>query len=415
MFQETQQGRFWLPDRPERDLDGTLDVDDRGTLKLSLREGLLGLGEHERTPRTIQGAITGNLVTLVARRISYSGISYRKYLPDEHPEVWRCEQAFIGGSHESHLGEHIVGVEVQMQSLPDWANEGRDLNLDWQKGVLSWSPEYSGPAGQWLMGDIRVQHTTRPAASRGSGRPYTITVASTTSFVVKFSQPQPLTTVVDTVSSLQTLVSVAMGESVGVERVVMIIDADHSDERVLFHYEPVLRPVDPANKNSELFTMSELGGIEGVGKWLDCLRDQTHFKNGLLADRYRRPVFVTDQTSHLLMAGEAYERHTRGRSKGKMDVHKTLRPALKVAGHEFLEWTGDQEKWMKKVNDIRIEQVAHLENYGNTTSDSLDALLVNHQLYILLVTRILAQCGLSEEALNRVVGRARAEAIVRLH
>ena len=208
--------------------------------------------------------------------------------------------------------------------------------------------------------------------------------------------------------------SVAIGQAVGVERVTLTVNAGTSDERLSLHYEPVLRPLNPIAKESELFSMSELGGLEGVGKWLDLLWNQTHVKNGLLADKYQRPMFITDKTNHLLLAHEAYQRHTVGRVKHKMNVPKILGPALELVVEIFLDWIESREDWIRKINNVRIEQVAHLENYGNVSVDAESLYTLNRQLYSLLVARILSECGLSVELLEKVVMRSRSDSVVRL-
>lgn len=414
MLHGTQEGQFWLPDRPEHTTYGTLTVDERGQLELTTRN-LLELGENGNHPRTVCGATAKGLVTLVGARTFNKSISSARYLPPEQKETWFCSYAFQSMMFEGdHLGDGIVSVEVELESLPDWAYEGRIIQLDRDNGVLSWSMEQPDPSGSWSLGELSVRHEVYPSGSGRAGRYRSINLTTSTSFVVGFNQPQSLTRVQDTVSSLQALVSVARGEAVAVERVYLTVCAGAQEQRLSLHYEPVLRPLNPAPKSSELFTMGELGGLDGIGKWLDLLCNQTHLKNAFLADRYRQPIFINDAINHLLLAHEAYERHTTKRVGRKMTVHRILDPALDLMGKEFLDWIGNREEWKKKINDVRIEQVAHLENYGSATLDGEWAYTVNRQLFTLIVVRILAHCGLSGGLLEEVVCRSRADAIVRL-
>ena len=418
MFCGTQEGLFWLSDRPDRTVDGKLVVDDKGALELTT-QGLLDPGEYEAVDHcTVRGVTKEGQVTLIEALPFSRSDSFGRYLT-QFQETWRSYYAFRGDSYEGDLDGDIVAVEVEIQSLPEWAYKGRDLLISWRDGYVSWPTmsQLLEPAGQWPLGEVSVQHRIYPSATGRAGRYSTVNVSSTTSFVVRFEQPQSVAVIESTVGSLQALVSIAMGEAVKIEKVAVIVNTGLAEERLLLHFEPVLNPIDPAHRRSQLFSMEELGGLMGVGKWLDVLHGQTHARNGLLADVYRRPVLITETTGHLLIACEAFERHiathTNQRSPSRkgshMQIRKVLDPALTLAGQAFSEWIGDQEMWKKKVHNVRIEQVAHLENYGNPSVDAEDVYLLNRQLYTLLVARILSECGVSEDLLSKVVTRSRSE------
>ena len=419
MFRGTQNGQFWLLDQPEHVENGTLTVDDKGRLEL-VTQGLMHPTDESVTPRTIRGATRDGYVTLVEAQSFSRSHSFNRYLPAQYHETWFCGYAFRSGTFEGdHLGEDVVSIEVEIESLPRWARarEGPDFQLDWDRGMLSWPVGQPTPAGGWSLGEIGIRREFYPSLFSEFKHSPSASVEIRTSFVVNFDRPQPLETICDVVSSLQALVSIGMGYAAKIERVALTVNTGTVEHHLLLHYEPVSYPVDPAPKGSELFSVKELGGLEGVGQWLDVLRDQAHTKNGLLADTYRRPVFITDVTSHLLIALEAYERHTAphtrhhslSRKDGYVQTRELLKSALGSVGQMFLDWIGDCEGWKRKVSNVRREQVAHLENYGNASVGGKDVYLLNRQLYTLLVVCILSQCGLSEDLLEKVVTRSRSD------
>ena len=104
----------------------------------------------------------------------------------------------------------------------------------------------------------------------------------------------------------QALVSIAKGEAAAVEWTAIVEGS--ANARLIAYYIPILRTSGHPIKHNELFSMDELGGIAGVGKWLDVLHGQGVLKTALLIDRYREPPFITDRTGHLLMACEVYRR-----------------------------------------------------------------------------------------------------------
>lgn len=409
MFHGIQSGLFWLLGKPEHCVDGTISIKDGSKLELTTR-GLLDITDNDDTPRTIRGVTTDGNVTLVAARVFGREHRFNRYL-SESQEKWLCQYAFRTESYEGdHLDDGIVSAEVEIQSLPDWAYEGRNLRLDWDNGILSWSEEQSGPSGKWSLGEVVIQHSIYPSSTGRAGHFRTVEVAAETSFAVKFAQPQSLEVVQDTVSSLQALVSVAGGEAPMIERVALTVRTGTSDDRLVLHYEPVLWPIDPAPKDTQLFSMGELGGIEGVGRWMNSLCDQTVLKNGILSDRYRRPVFITDRTLHLLIACEAYQRHVGNTIGDKMHLSKAL-PALDLVGRGFLDWIGNWKGWRSRIGRIRNDQVAHLQGYGRAIDDGELVNNVNNQLYAFLVIRILDQCGFSEELIELVVSRFRSKVV----
>ena len=412
MFRESQKGLFWLLDKPDHMVDGTLNISDRVGLELTTH-GLLDLVDNEGTPRTIRGATASGYVTLVEARTFRREDRLSRYL-SESQENWFCRYAFRSESQEvDHLDEGIVSVEVEIQSLSDWAYEGRNLRLDWKNGALSWPVEPSGPTGRWSLGEIGIRHAFSTSTAGRGGHYSAVEVATKTSFVVRFDQPQSIKMAQDTVSSLQTLVSVAAGEAVAIERVSLTVNPGTLVERLLLHYEPVLRPTDPASQDSKLFTMDEFGGVEGVGRWLDSLCNQTILKNALLAARYRRPSFITDQTLHLLIACEAHQRHVENRAGSHMRLGDLL-PVLDWVGQGFLDWIGNWKDWRARIRGIRSDQIAHLQSYGKATGDNEDIWTVNRQLYAFVVIRLLSHCGFSEDLVEGVVMRASSEAVMRV-
>ena len=205
MFQGTRSGIFWLSDRPERTVDGTLNVDDKGRLELTTR-GLLDLDDNEGASRTVCGATPDGHVTLVDALHFNPSHSVNRYLPVASQETWCCSYAFQGEYERHHISEGIVAVEVEIQSLSDWAREGLNLRLDQGENNLSWFTESFSPVGEWSLGEVATRNVVPFSTTGRAGRPFAFSAVVRTSFAVKFSQAQSLAVVQDAVSSLQALV-----------------------------------------------------------------------------------------------------------------------------------------------------------------------------------------------------------------
>ena len=417
MFQGTRNGLFWLFDKPEQRVQGTVNISDKGRLELTT-QGLLDLTYDRNTSLTICGTTESGHVTLVDAQRNGTENRIGRFT-EEVQETWLSGYAIQSVSNNSiHLNEElndeIVSIDVEIQSLPDWAHEGRTLRFDRGKGSLSWSVDQPSPRTNWSMGEVAIRHVVDTSQYGRAQRLRSAKVAIRTSFIVKFDQPSSVEVVQDTVSSLQALVSVASGEAVAIQKISLTTNTGKSEQRLLLHYEPILRPLDPAARDSALFTMDELSGIKGVGRWLDSLCNQTHLKNGLLADRYRIPTFVTDKTLHLLLACEAHQRQITNNPRGQMNSLDKVLPECDLAGREFSNWIGDWNRWRARIRRIRSDQIAHLQGYAKPRGGDGDIGTINRQLFAYLVISVLIQCGVSEEVIEWVAIRSSSEAVMHL-
>ena len=416
MFRGTQEGLFWLSDNSEHSAPGTLSVGDRGRLELTTRgflQSRINLSGRETTPRTICGVTDGGTVILAGATASGRKQTIHHYI-SRSQETWLCQYGLQSDTEITIQHEpRVTSIEVEIQALSDWAHNAPSLQIDRENRLLSWPPKQDGPAAKWSLGQVGLRHTVRSTASGDGARYRGAALEIWTSFIVRFDKAQPQEVVLDTISSLQSLVSVAKGEPVAIEKVSLTIDTDTPEQTALFHFQPILWPSHPEPKDSELFSITELGGTDGIARWLNALRDQPHVVNGLLIDRYHRSPFVTDVTLHRLLACEAYQRGFENRVGRQMSLAETL-PILDNIGPRFPEWIGGWQAWLRNVSRIRNDLIAHLQSYGRSLPDGNAVDSVNRQLYAYLIIRILAACDVDDELIERVIDRASSEVVYRL-
>ena len=417
MIQDTQQGRFWIPEKPEEPVQGTLAVKSQGKLELTtshvennFRDTFRPYFERDHESTTIAGVTTDGIIALVEARPLGRKTSANSYLV-ETQQTWDCGYALQSKSYApTPLETNISAIEINVQSLPGWGRDRRNLQLDWQNGFLSWPTKWETNFHDWSLGEVGVQYSGRLSGLKPEISRHRSEVTIDASFVVHLKEPQNVEAVLDTVSALQSLVSIATGEPVAVERIQLTVIDDEKDHKVLFHYTPALYPVLPASKDSELFSFDEIGATEGVAKWLSCMYGQPYIKNGLLIDRYHSPAFVTDITQHRLLACEAYQRRVTGRTRGRMDFEDTI-PTLHNCGQAFLDWIGTWQAWKSAISKIHHNQTAHLQSYGWPSQGLASIDLINRQLFIYLLLRVLAECNFPEDLMNLVADRASSPAI----
>ena len=418
MFRDTQHGQFWPSDKPEYPVPGTLSIEDRDRLRLTTTvvekgsfEDLLEFFKEDDARNTICGVTPSGYLTLVGARSSRKRTQFNAYIT-ESQRTWVCDYALRSKSYEpAPLEQDITSLEVQIQFLPAWAADRHNLQLDLQHHTLSWPTQWDSQTSRWSLGEVGIQYSGRISGPDPESHRHSAEISIDAAFIVHFDQPQSLDVVLDTVNSLQSLVSIAKGEPASVEKILLTVAKEGAEHKALFHYSPILWPVNPEASGSELFTFSQIGGVTGVASWIDSLGDQPYVTNGLLIDKFHRPPFVTDTTLHRLLACEAYQRKLDNRTGGRIKFHDTL-PCLNVGEQEFLDWIGSWETWRSLITKIRNDLIAHLQSYGKPYNNIQTVATVNDQLYAYLVARILGQCNFPNELIQEVISIASAEAVI---
>ena len=295
MIHDTQRGSFWIPDKPEHPVPGTINIDDDGKLELTtwhaennLHDIFLPYFEKDDSPQTITGVTTDGIIALVKARPGARNTTMKAYLT-ETQQKWDCDYALQSKTYApTPLEQNVSTIEVNIETLSVWARDDQNLQLDWRHGHLSWPTKWEPHLHNWSLGEVGVQYSRSLSGPDRRSSCHSAQITIDTSFLIHFSEPQNLEGILDTVSTLQSLVSVATGEPVAVEEILLTITDAEASNKAVFHYSPVLDPVLPGPKESPLFTFNEIGGAEGIAKWTSFLYDQPYVKNGLLLLPHRR-------------------------------------------------------------------------------------------------------------------------------
>ena len=415
MDKQKEQGLFWLSGNPGEKVDGAITLDDeRGTMLTAYGQlGLFNLESEEQ--QVIHGVLTGGHIRLVNCYSTNQRTTIGKFASTDET-TWHCQFAFRGDEYCGDVPNRIKSVEADIELLGDWAPGFEGIQRAEDGLSLTWPASQPDQAARWDLGMVVVRQDIRSSWKVSRHAVESATVRAHTSVRISFDEPQSWETVVGTVVDLQALVSIAKGEAVHVEG-TSIIQEGAPEARLSASYRPVLRRGAQQLRHSDLFTMQELGGIEGIARWLNVLHSRKYLITALLVDRYRQPVFIIDRTSHLLIACEAYQRHFMA-DPGKKIYNlgkEVLDPMLYRAGRPFEEWVGKPEDWKKKVNEIRNNYgVAHLQGYAGNSPASPGFHLINEQLYLLVVSCLLSECGVSEDTRCKVAERMRSDWKIRL-
>ena len=409
-----EQGLFWLPNNPEEKVTGVVTLNDEGGTVLTTYGQLGEFGLEDRKQEAIHGVLAGSHIKLVNCFVTNSRMSFEAFTADE--TTWHCQFAFRGSDYRGDVPNRIKSVEAVIELLGDWVPGFEGIERSQDGLSLSWPVGQPDQSARWNLGDVAMHQEILQSWRFARYGVENAAVTAHTSARVTFNRPQSWETVAHIVLCLQALVSIAKGEAVHVER-TSIVEEGSPDARLGASYSRVLHRGALQIPHSELFTMDELGGSEGVARWLNVLWGQETLITALLVDRYRQPAFITDRTGHLLAACEAYQRH-RMMNPGKRINNlwtEVIDPMLDRAGPPFEEWIGNPNDWKLKVRDVRVNYgVGHLQGYRSGTSAQPEFHLINEQLYLLVVACLLSECDVSEDIRRKVVERMSSNWKIRL-
>ncbi len=409
MLKQTMFGQFWLPDEPQHRVNGTITFDDDGgaSLVTTTQDGVdLHRGGRNKHA-IINGETVEHHIKLVGCFVVKENESIGQTSIASSETTWYCELAFLGEHYDGSLPSRIRSVEVHVELLEDWAVafEGAKVERNADRWSISGPTTQPGLVHPWSLGKIAIRQTHSFQRSQTQ-----TSVTTRTFFQLVFEQPQLWHGVTNAIGNLQALLSIAKGEAVRITG-VSLVEEGNPHANLSAHYRPILRTNGNPIAHSELLTMNELGGIAGVGEWLNVLHHQGALIHGLLIDRYKPPPFVTDRTSHLLLACEAYQRRTMADPSRQVQLRRDiLEPMASRAGPSFQAWTGNKDAWTKKIAEVRNRHgVAHLQGYGGVPADGGDIHTLNEQLYVLVIICLLLDCGCPAKLLDQVTERARSK------
>jgi ApeA N-terminal domain 1 len=188
-------------------------------------------------------------------------------------------------------------------------------------------------------------------------------------FHIEFDEALPLPDVVDVASDLQDLVSIGTDRSAAFEHFRLWhpdLYRDRPDGRRIrlpadYLAEWNARPdaqKRPPNEHDMAFTLTELGGMNGVAKWVRLAARYRSMLGQVMNTRYERRMFVEDRLLDRVAALEGFHREWKRTGKKEVWLVKRLTELATRAGDPFTELVGDTQAWCKRVKKER-DNIAH--------------------------------------------------------
>ena len=402
------EGLFWLATNPGDQVAGRLRFDSANGGELNLIGAYHEITEwnHEFAPARIHGVAGKKLLTLddcylIQTSSQYPGILQERY---------RAPIVFAGAHFDENQSLEFSAVHLRLLYLEHWVGRsGTNINII---------------PGENSSGIGQIQITVTPLEKLTSCTDIsdlelsfnnnfhpdpivetTITQSCTLGF--GFPEAQSLQEALKVCTALQNLLTIGVDSPSSVTSVSLsCADLTHQSQtgetipaQVSLHAQfrgghtateaKVIHPL------QMLFTFDDIGGIDGVARWLKTSAKFEPVINSLLSQQYLPLTYIDNRFLNIVVAAEALERIRRNQQN--LNFAKTLANLIQYAGDAFKTLVGDIDLWVSRVVRARINNVVHRGLHEN---DEPHLYLLSESVYFLVVLCLLRECGVSKETLS---------------
>ena len=412
-------GLFWLPSNPERKVAGrlTFDAANLGQLDLigSFHElpssgTMTQLGTPDWNKRFRIHGVAGTRLLALDRCMQVQG---KLEVPGVRRERYYAPLVLSGKYYGEEEPLEFSSVSVQLRHLEHWVNK---------TGVELWVEPWEDPKEAKAFGLTYTPLESLVATTsicdlelRFCGKlikDYLIqnTIEQRCSLILRFPRPCPLRSVLQLCSALQDIVTIGAFAPSRFTCLRLGVPESNADAFPLSMEQSQVQLYAglggsnlPEMKESPiihsmLFAFDEIGGIDGVAKWIE----QTD-RLGIVLSALMNYWYVPAQTEeskffNVIAAAEALARIRTQRQN--INFKREIKSLACSAGNAFKALVGDVNCWTNEIVRTRINNVVHrgLRGYA----DSIRLSMLSESVYFLVVICLLQECKVPADALCRV-------------
>ncbi len=444
-------GVFWLPDEPERQVAGHFQFNPTNGLNLQLIGALRELPHSfaaEVEPIRILGFAAGKHLTL--EDCHWSGTNIQS--PGINRESWRPTFG-MAGAHWG-AGEALTFTEatVEFDELPAWISLPR-IEIELSR---------TEPTRRVEQISVSLRPTTESSTLCGVGtltHRYSwgldgnhrteATLSQSCSLTLTYPEPQILETIHGDVGLLRDVVTLGSDSpaimtsfTLGTpQKTVAFPRQPPRQERIEFFRQRR----DPAKsglreEHEMFFTFGQIGGLEGLGKWVYFARPLQSAINSLPSVKYMDPMYTENrfhnvidaaETLHRLhfpnyvMPADEYERRRKAIVKALPKAHRNFVGNLLQYGNEprlsdrlssllkrlppaIGQMLGGAEEWSTVVAKVR-NRLTHYDPDQPPFWASEDLYWLSESNYLLVLLSLLRICDAPDSAIDQVCSNQRAQ------
>lgn len=403
-------GSFWPAAHPEKCLPGRLTFDPRDGGRLEV----VGTFHDQKDVIAKGRAKADGSVSVGPSELLGLDSPAIRIIGDTSDGPVTLDQC-LGASGTYHVPLVLAGAHVlDSQPLRFQAGDFSIRHFVRWSGTSGLRPSLVVQDDPRRIEEVRIVHTPVPdtAVDVPHGQlvlhlPYTFRgdhvaesiVEQACTLELRFADPDGVADVLHAHHALQSLVSIAVAAPVRVtETRVRLVGG----RWLQIHARGVgagstSGEVPTTSPGEMLFTYADLGGLDGIGRWLTKSKEFWPVVAALMSRWYAPDLYDELQFFNMVTAVEAFERirqHQRQR-RGKTYLEQALRTLVNLAGTPFRALVGDVDRWAKRVVRTRNEHVVHRGLRGDPDGESLYWL--TGSVYALVVLCLLRECNVLDE------------------
>jgi hypothetical protein len=349
------EGFFHLSNRPGNEIAGrlTFDADEGGKLAL-----IGSLDTNGSAPRIV-GHCDSGLYTLddcfVIRSQGSGSI---------RTQLFHVGRIFGGVAYDESEEPVFDRFDIGLANLIEWVGPPKILeDFDFDSTVDNRQKRIAVMLDPWesrqialQAGNLQLCHTHGMTGDRLRQR----TLTQNLSFSLGFDRTLQLADIIDVASDLQDLVSIGVDRAAGYD----YVDLYHSDlGKDLPSGKRVLQPVrfivpwlaqadtkkKPPAPSDMAFTFDDLGGMDGVARWLSTAAKYRSMLGQVMNTRYTQ-MLVDVKLNFRIAALHGLHREWKGFER---TLNVALTQLVELAGEPFGRLVPDVEVWCRKITSER--------------------------------------------------------------
>jgi len=429
------QGHFWLPAQPDKQIAGILkfDRDSGGTLSLigNFRDENEMFSEPAQEVARIVGQTDKKLYTLDGCLTKQSSIQIFSGVGRQQFSVSRIIE---GALYEPGEEVTVDTMTVSYTYLLNWTNlSGISTEITFREGVAGFeqlsikSEPVENQVCSIPAGELTLQHSVRHSDRHIAGQ----SVSQHVQAKFDFKSPIPLDRALDAASDLQDLLTFANDRVCAFESVHFSHpDLEHEWESGkthrlsarLFAQWRAKAKINPRRLHLDhdmCFTYAQLGGAEGVGRFMCAINDYRSQVGRVSNTRYNTSMFLQDillarvaslESFHAAKYPNKKVSYTTKNGKVKqrpLTLLERLEEVVATAGDPFTEIFGADADgarrltaWLEKAKDERNNVAHHLgrDLHGNAA----ELFYVAEAAYWLFVIAMMREASSPADAIEHL-------------
>ena len=414
-------GIFWLDASPEDKVAGRLTFDAENGADLDLLGSfhtLPQLFDDLVHPVRIHGLAGAKRFTLIECRRNNASMQ----VPGFTRERYRPEVVLSGGHFSESQPLQFDGIRLKLSHLDNWVRKtGTDISFTRDEqgtGVRNIQITHVPLDKQVIPTDFGELQLI--FSYRFNPDPFHTTKLTQSALLgVEFSESQDLQRVFDMSSDLMNLITVGVGAPAFVTEASLTnsdITRDLPSGKTFpvsfgLYYkgfaDNLKREEKPVHPSQMLFTFDDIGGLDGIARWLSTAARFKAVTGSLLSHWYLPTIYTENQFLNIIIATEAFERIRLNRQN--FDFSDGLKRLVNYAGDPFRSMVTDIDSWVNEIIRVRINYLVHRGLHSEP--DGIRIYWLSESLYFLAVLCLLRECGIPESVMKNIKDNERLRTI----